>query len=221
MLRYYHYRSLSPRSQEAYKKLAAAVKNWQSSVDIDNITNFQAIIEAVKDDNPHFFYVDWYTIYYNISFTGHRVTIHLKYHMSKNTALAIYNKIKLMAHPLRGRDVCQTIKNAHDFLAKTVRYDTPVYEAGGFRLYDHNLIGPLTENLGVCEGIARAMQFLLRELRVDCTYVTGVITEGGKREYHAWNLVELNGKKLKIDVTWDLADCCGGRVSYDYYCIPA
>lgn len=220
MLRYYHYRKLSPRSRSAYKKIAEAIRNFEPSVVAENVTNFQEVVNAVKDDNPHFFYVDWRVFYHSASFRGDEMTLHFRYHMNKREATALYNKLKAIASHLRGRDDYETVKNVHDYIARTTRYDTPVVEAGGHRINDHNLIGPLNERLGVCEGISRATQFLLRELQVECTYSCGYINESGVRGLHAWNVVCLGGKRLMMDVTWDLASENFGSVSYKYFCVP-
>jgi transglutaminase/protease-like cytokinesis protein 3 len=71
------------------------------------------------------------------------------------------------------------------------------------------MIGPLFEGLAVCEGIARAAQFLLKELHVECTYQSGYVKDENTSGYHAWNLVNIDGSIKKMDITWDLANSNG------------
>ena len=220
MLRYYHYRKLSKMSRKVYMDIVAGLKEFRRDVSIDKVNDFRDIINAVKNDNPHFFYVDWYNVAVSVTNYSAKMTVHFKYTMTKKDAVAVYNRLKLVAPSLRGKDDYQTIKNVHDYIAKSTKYDHAVVDVNGYRQNDHNIMGPLREGLAVCEGIARTVQFLLRELRVECTYKCGYVNEGTTRGYHAWNIVAIGGKKYKIDVTWDLADPYG-RVSYDYFCTPA
>ena len=216
MLRYYHYRKLSSVSQEAYKKIVAAIKRFSLCAVIDRVENLQVVVNAVKNDNPHLFYVNWYS--YRAEYQGAKIIIYFQYHMGRGETLAVWRNAKATAPSLRGSTDYQSIKNVHDYIAKNTRYDKAVTDKNGFRMNDHTMIGPLFEGLGVCEGISRAAQFLLRELRVECTYQNGYVNENGARGYHAWNLVRVNGETLKMDVTWDLADR-NGRVSYRYFCV--
>ena len=86
----------------------------------------------------------------------------------------------------------------HDHLAGTVAYHKGVPS-------DFSAIGPLLHSCGACEGVSKAVLYLLSICGVDAGVVTGETTSG---ELHAWNMVYLDGC-YHLDVTWDLMQSDG------------
>lgn len=218
MLRYYHYRKLSSSAQNAYAKIAFALKRYSSAAVIDTVSNLQRVLNAVRDDNPHFFYVDWGTVLYGSRMQAEKTVIYFKYRIQRTVAKQYLEQIKVIAEGLKSNSDYSTMRKVHDYLAKTVKYN-PRVESGEliYRINDHNVIGPLFEKMAVCEGIARAYQILLKHLNIECTYMSGLVNTSQARGYHAWNMVRFNGQVKKVDVTWDLND---GKVSHRYFMVP-
>lgn len=218
MLRYYHYRKLSSNAQNAYAKIAFALKRYSSAAVIDTVPNLQKVLDAVRDDNPHFFYVDWGAVLYGSRMQAEKTVIYFKYRIQRTVAKQYLEQIKVIAEGLKSNSDYSTMRKVHDYLARTVKYN-PRVESGEsiYRINDHNVIGPLFEKMAVCEGIARAYQILLKYLNVECTYMSGFVNTSQVRGYHAWNLVSYNGQIKKVDVTWDLND---GKVSHRYFMVP-
>ena len=219
MLRYYHYRKLSSNAQNAYAKIALALKRYSSAAVIDTVPNLQKVLDTVKDDNPHFFYVDWGSVLYGSRMQAEKTVIYFKYRIQRTVAKQYLEQIKVIAEGLKSNSDYSTMRKVHDYLAKTVKYN-PRVESGEliYRINDHNVIGPLFEKMAVCEGIARAYQILLKHLNIECTYMSGYVNTSKARGYHAWNLVRHNGQIKKVDVTWDLND---GKVSHRYFIVPS
>ena len=86
MLRYYHYRKLSSSAQNAYAKIAFALKRYSSAAVIDTVSNLQRVLNAVRDDNPHFFYVDWGTVLYGSRMQAEKTVIYFKYRIQRTVA---------------------------------------------------------------------------------------------------------------------------------------
>ena len=55
----------------------------------------------------------------------------------------------------------------------------------------------------VCEGYARAMQWLLNKSGIPCTLVNGNDRDGNA---HMWNMVTVDGENYHLDATWDDTD---------------
>lgn len=79
----------------------------------------------------------------------------------------------------------------HDRLAGHI-----AYEDGD---YVHDAYGALVNGKAVCEGYAKAFQYLLQKVGIQSFMATG-IGNGGK---HAWNIVRIDGKYYNVDLTWD------------------
>ncbi len=85
--------------------------------------------------------------------------------------------------------------------------------------YGYNYWGPyglVTNNAGVCADFAMLFSMMLREMGIECYYVSGYA--GGGR--HAWNtftLKDQNGEDhfYTVDVCW--AACCKGTPKEWYY----
>lgn len=87
------------------------------------------------------------------------------------------------------------------------------------RIDDQDAAAALVRGEGVCGAYARAVQYLLGALGVDCLYVRG----GTDRGSHAWNLVRIGGDWYHVDATWGDPSYTGGDagfgVSYAYLCL--
>ncbi len=87
---------------------------------------------------------------------------------------------------------------AQSFILGNVRYDRMK------KLYAHEISGPLCHGIGVCEGIAKTVQAILKRLDVRCiTVIAPSVTE--ERLNHAWNIVWVGGRPLHLDATFDLS----------------
>lgn len=215
MLRYYHYRQLSKEAQNAYKVIALAIKSYKSNVIFKTVENLQVVLNAISNDNPHFFYVDWCNLLIFTTFNAENTNLKLKYNMNKEESEMYLKRAYKIAQSLKGSDEKNTILKVHNYMVQRVSYDEYAYKNNKYVLNDHRLIGALFENLAVCEGIARATQFLLRNLGIDCTYARGQV-EGG---LHAWNLVYIGNKVRKLDVTWDICLSNNGNICYKYFLV--
>ena len=59
----------------------------------------------------------------------------------------------------------------------------------------------LVGKYGICLGFATTFQLLMDMADVECITVVGAAFNSA--EYHAWNMVKLEGEWYCVDVTWD------------------
>ena len=76
----------------------------------------------------------------------------------------------------------------------------------------HTLIGPLLHGKGICNGITRAMQYLLLRAGFEVVYIEGQSTKGATRyekslpDNHAWVIVKVGRDYYHLDVSHSVYD---------------
>ena len=104
------------------------------------------------------------------------------------------------------------IKWAHDFIVNRNKYDVDAKKGIG---NSYNAYGAIVENKAVCQGYAEAMAILLDRFDIPNIMVSNNV--------HVWNLVNVNGKWLHLDATWDDPITSNGKQlrEHDYYLISS
>lgn len=178
--------------QENVRLSTRALDDGYSEADIDRI------FQCVLNDHPELFYVEGYS--YTKYTRGERTTaieFSGTYNVDRETAESRREAIEAAAEEiLSGIDV-----NADQYTRVKYVYDTII------RNTDYELDAPDNQNiysvfvnhLSVCQGYAKATQYLLNRLGVECTLVLGTVDTG---EGHAWNLVKVDGSYYYVDTTW-------------------
>ena len=197
---------------------------------------YQTAIEAFTYDNPDVFYIDVTKMYINIE-TIQKI-FSTKYNVYINSAkdptylldgftskeqidqcesqvIAVKNQI---LNQIAGKNDIEKMRYIHDYLVDTIEYDQTFV---GKNIY--NIYGALVSKTCVCEGYAKASQYLLNEAGLENIIITGTATNSdGKTENHAWNYVNIDEKWYAIDTTWDDPIIVGGgkltnTIRYRYF----
>lgn len=230
----YSYNCLTESGKLWYDDIAAILGNMQEEIKLSEAglkagldeTCIDKIFQCVLNDHPELFYVSGYT--YTKYYRGEKVVaieFSGKYEMNREEAMLRSREIEAAAQLiLDGIDMQATEYDKVKYV-----YDTIV------RGTDYNLESPDNQNIysvfvghsSVCQGYAKAAQYLLNRLGVPCTLVQGRVEAG---QGHAWNLVKVDGSFYYMDVTWgdasyqtqDGTNVAGGQmpeINYDYFCI--
>jgi hypothetical protein len=84
--------------------------------------------------------------------------------------------------------------------------------------YSHEIIGPLQNGVGVCEGIAKTVKLMCDSLGLECVIAISRADPDVPNGYlHAWNIIKTGGKFCHMDATFDNTLGRGEEVRYDYY----
>lgn len=81
----------------------------------------------------------------------------------------------------------------HDRLAIHTQYD---YDYAG-KFLPHTAYAAFAKGSAVCQGYAMAYMYLLRRAGINNYYCSS------EKLTHGWNIVEIDGKRYHVDVTWD------------------
>jgi transglutaminase-like putative cysteine protease len=106
----------------------------------------------------------------------------------------------------------------HDYLVLNAAYDAEGFEADTLTDDGYTPYGLLIEGKGVCQAYAETAKLLLNMVGIECAVATGLANGGGEWFGHAWNIVEIDGKRYHLDVTFDdpVPDR-KGKVSHEYF----
>lgn len=197
---------------------------------------YQSAIEAFTYENPDVFYLDVTKMYINIEMikrlftTKYNVYIN-SYQDSNYLAEPFYSKENIdecqaqiesvrdnILSNIEGKSTVDKIRYIHNYLIDNVQYDQTVQKDNIYNIY-----GALVLKEGVCEGYAKALQYLLSSAGIENIIVTGTATNNnGETENHAWNYVKIGNAWYALDVTWDDPIIIGGgkindKIRYQYF----
>ena len=111
---------------------------------------------------------------------------------------AMTARVEKLIRPAQKLSEWEKEKYVHDFICENIRYDKLK------KSYSHEIIGPLGQGVGVCEGIAKAVKVLLDALGVWCVIaICGNNPEKGIKYRHTWNIVKIGGTYYHLDATFD------------------
>ncbi|MGN0372351.1 MAG: transglutaminase domain-containing protein [Enterocloster sp.] len=130
----------------------------------------------------------------------------------KDHQKAMKARVEKLARPAASMTEREKEQYIHDFICANVRYDKLK------KPYSHEIIGPLGQGVGVCEGIAKTVKILCDTLGIWCMIAVSDSNPEKKIKYrHAWNIVRINGTYYHLDATFDNSLGRGGVPRFDYF----
>lgn len=174
---------------------AAALDAGCDEEDIDRI------FQCVLNDHPELFYVEGYS--YTRYTRGDKITAIAfsgTYSIDRKTAESRRLEIEAAAEKIlsgadREADQYAKVKYVYDTIIRETDYDPASPD-------NQNVYSVFVNRRSVCQGYAKATQYLLNRLGVECTLVLGTVESGDGQEGHAWNLVRVDGEYYYVDTTW-------------------
>ena len=125
---------------------------------------------------------------------------------------ALASRVDKLARPAMNMTASEKERYIHDFICQNVRYDKLK------KPYSHEIIGPLGQGVGVCEGIAKSVKILCDALGLWCIIaVSEANPDQGVKYRHAWNILKLDGQYVHLDATFDNSLGHDGVIRYDYF----
>ena len=216
----YYYDHMTKPKQAAYRSMLAGLTELSDSFQLPllDARELSEVFLQLRLDHPELFWASgFHFLHYQDSpnlimkpeylFDKGKVREHQK---------AMASRVEKLARPARTLPEWEKEKYIHDFICENVRYDKLK------KAYSHEIIGPLGQGVGVCEGIAKAVKVLCDALGLWCMIaICGNNPEKGIKYRHTWNIVRIDGVYYHLDATFDnsLGKCSmtGEEIRYDYF----
>lgn len=206
---------LSDAEMTWYQDMKQAMGSFGENVRLDGAAlaagcdegDIDRIFQCVLNDHPELFYVEGYS--YTRYTRGDKITSIVfsgTYSIDRETAESRLAQIEAAAGEIlagveEGADQYTKVKYVYDTIIRRTDYDPAAPD-------NQNIYSVFVGNRSVCQGYAKAVQYLLNRLGVECTLVLGTVETGGaqglpaRQEGHAWNLVRVDGEYYYVDATW-------------------
>ena len=215
----YYYNKLNKAQQNTYHAIKTGLQSLAPSFQIPRLEHKELadVFFMVRLDNPEIFYSTTFKYkFYQDSGNAEMIPEYM-FEKSKiqDHQKAMKSRVEKLARPAMKMSEQEKLLYIHDFICENVYYDKLK------KAYSHEIIGPLGQGVGVCEGIAKAVKILCDALGIWCIIALSEANpEQGIKYRHAWNVVRINGKYYHLDATFD--NSLGKKLNlirYDYFCL--
>ena len=211
----FYYKGLNREEKTAYEQMRSGFESLSPAVRVVRLEQkrLAEVYLRLKLDTPLLFYVTGYS--YRFYPGADHVELLPEYLFEKSKIRthkeAVSTRIQRLIRPMQGKSQAEKELYIHDFILDNVRYDKLK------KSYSHEIIGPLTQGVGVCEGIAKTVKALCDAVGIECIIALSEANpQAGVRYRHTWNVLTIDGKRYHMDATFDNSLQRGVR-RYDYY----
>lgn len=218
----YYFTQFNRQQQNVYFAILKGIRNLEEEFLIPGCDKeiLYDIFFRMRLDHPEIFWVSGFRYRYypdspNLIFVP-------EYIFKKDKILehqkAMKARVDKLARGAMALTEWEKEKYVHDFICENVHYDKLK------KPYSHEIIGPLGQGVGVCEGIAKSVKILFDALGIWCVIaLCGNNPEKGIKYRHTWNIVRIGGTYYHLDVTFDNTLTKAGdpqEIRYDYFNLP-
>ena len=212
----YYYNHMNKQQQAVYHAMKTGIQSLAPSFPCPRMDGKELtdVFLKLRLDCPEIFFVSGFHFRYYPDSAN--VELSPEYLFDKNKIKdhqkAMKARVEKLVRPAVTMAELEKEQYVHDFICQNVRYDKLK------KSYSHEILGPLGQGVGVCEGIAKTVKILCDQLGIWCIVVISEANPEKNIKYrHAWNIVKIGGTYYHLDATFDNTLSHMGPVRYDYF----
>ena len=234
----YYFHQLNEKDQHIYRTIYESLIHFQDEVFFNehlpqDAAALMRLRKAVELDNPFLYYWDT-TCEASVSFNagGFISSCRERYYIEQEVVRKVNSQIEAVGNRIirelgiSHASAEEKVKAIHDYFCTHTQYQHSALNntdiAHNFNA--HTMLGIFSTGKAVCNGISKAVKFLLNALDIPCIIVhgyTGTPEEiRSKANYHAWNIIRFGNDCYNADFTWDNNTSDKDFISYNYYLVP-
>lgn len=209
---------LSSSQLSVYNQVCSAASNYDMGrIKMDSPlteSELEIVMISFYNDHPEYFWVNTY-YKYGINSQGMCSIVQLTYGISQENfaeSQTIYNNMvsNIVTAASAYPTTVEKERYIHDVICQLATYNPE-------STLNQSAYSVLSSGESVCAGYSRAFQDICTKAGIPCYYVTGI----SKGQSHAWNIVNIDGRYLNVDLTWDdsISEKTGTN-SYTYFNQP-
>ena len=212
----YYYSHMNKQQQAVYHAMKTGIQSLAPSFPCPRMEGKELtdVFLKLRLDCPEIFFVSGFHFRYYPDSAN--VELSPEYLFDKNKIKdhqkAMKARVEKLVRPAVTMTELEKEQYVHDFICQNVRYDKLK------KSYSHEILGPLGQGVGVCEGIAKTVKILCDQLGIWCIVVISEANPEKNIKYrHAWNIVKIGGIYYHLDATFDNTLSHMGPIRYDYF----
>ena len=216
MQTHYYYTKLNKAQQAVYYALLDGLTSLASSFSVPRIAQKELfeIHFLLRLDHPELFWSEGISYRYYEQAASVEVVPDYLFDKKKvkTHQQAMAARLEKLTRPAMQLSEMEKLQYVHDFICRQVQYDKLKKQ------YSHEIIGPLGQGIGVCEGIAKTVKALCDALGIWCIIAVSEANREKQIKYrHAWNIVRVGGQYYHLDATFDNSLSGQADIRYDYF----
>ncbi len=197
---YYCYSKLDDKEKEIYSKILYALILRKPDVTFEfknESHDLSNIYQCVLADHPEIFYTKGFE-YKEYEYRNGQVEQDFIPIYTMDSEEIVHMQAEIKNYVTLYMDAMPENLSNYEKVVYTYEYiiNQTVYDRDAEN--NQEMCSVMTSGKSVCNGYAKAFQYLLRQHGIDCTIITGFINT----EPHTWNAVLLDGDWYYVDVTW-------------------